>query len=389
MVSTSSKPWVFAVAGVAGLVVLGLALRHSSNSDSNESSGTARKRVDAVAGVPGVEQKGWSARPGGGASKSGGDAGSLHGGASGRGSMDATGSPDGAGVGQSDRGAATTIQSGGRPGGQVGQGTGWGSSSEGAIEVAAPAPGDAGQFKDAQARLANGQGATGGAAQDQLARMTPEAGANGTDKPADGAPIVSLFGPTPSENGNVTPIESGVITDAGSAKFPLDSQMVLPDVTINNDAGAVAFCLQPQWAGSDQGDASLFQLRQPNVWDNRIQIFKNGRFLRFMVADNTGIETDPGAVIDNWQPNQPHQITGTWSSNPDGGGTAQLYIDGTLAAQRSFDGQLDIPPGTPMYIGSDYPGGVAAAQGSISNFQVYGQALPSDQIAGFSCPTGQ
>jgi len=66
-----------------------------------------------------------------------------------------------------------------------------------------------------------------------------------------------------------------------------------------------------------------------------------------------------------------------------------LYIDGTLAAQRSFDGQLDIPPGTPMYIGSDYPGGVAAAQGSISNFQVYGQALPSEQIAGFSCPTGQ
>jgi len=346
-----------------------------------------QKRADRLAGLPSAEQKGWSVRQGG--AKDGEDTGSTHPGVGGHGGTDAAGEMGGGDIGRSDHGATTIVQ-GGRAGGTVGSGSGWKSAGDGGVQVAAPPSGAAGQFKEAQARLASQstQGGGAGAAEEQIARMTPGAGAN----PAEGdAPIVDLpfNNSTPSDKTNVTPIEDGVSFNGQGATFALDSQMVIPDVTINNQAGAVSFCLQPQWGGSDQGDASLFQLRTPNQFNNRISIFKNGRFLRFLLADNTGIETDPGTVIDNWQPNQPHQITGTWSSNPDGGGNVQLYVDGSMVAQRSFDGQLDIPPGTPMYIGSDYSGGVPGAQGSISNFQVYGQSLPSDQIAGFNCSSGQ
>ena len=37
-----------------------------------------------------------------------------------------------------------------------------------------------------------------------------------------------------------------------------------------------------------------------------------------------------------------------------------------------------------MYIGSDYPGGIPGAQGSLSNFQVYNRLLPGEEVAGLT-----
>jgi hypothetical protein len=134
--------------------------------------------------------------------------------------------------------------------------------------------------------------------------------------------------------------------------------------------------MQPQWGGGDEGDASLVQLRDSDQWDNRLQIFKNGRYLRFLFTPDTGKESNVAAVVDAWQPNEWHQVTATW-----GDSVQSFYVDGHLVGQQTYTGQLDVRTGTPLYIGSDLPRGGPSAGGAISNFQVYRTPLGPDAVS--------
>jgi len=179
------------------------------------------------------------------------------------------------------------------------------------------------------------------------------------------------------EKGDTAPIVAdGVTFDSEGARFSVDSQFVVPNAgNVQGAAGTITFWLQPEWAGDVESDASLVQLRT-STFENRLQIFKNGRYLRFLFCDNTGIESGVGTDVSGWKPGERHMITATW-----GDGVTVLYIDGRSYGARDYDGELEVGPETPLYIGSDHPGGGPGARSAISNFQIYSRALSADEIA--------
>jgi len=204
-----------------------------------------------------------------------------------------------------------------------------------------------------------------------------------SDTTDDQGPVLSIpfEKSTAPEKGEAPIVEEGIAFDGQGATFSTDSQFAIPDAAnLTGEAGTISFCLRPQWSGQESDtDASFVNVRTPNAFDNRLQITKNGAYLRFLMADNTGHEAGAGMNIAAWQAGQSHVVTATW-----GQALSSLYVDGQLVGSQTYQGEVQIRPGTPMYIGSDYSGGLPGAQGSISNFQVYNRPLPLEEISGLT-----
>ncbi len=211
-----------------------------------------------------------------------------------------------------------------------------------------------------------------------------------TKKAAD-QPVVNLFDTTGQQQDNNTEnqavAQEGVTIDERGAHFDTNSQFEIPNAgNMNGEAGTFSFCIQPQWQGGDASNASFVQLRNQALYENRLQLFKNGRFLRLIVTPNTGVESGASKVIDDWQPNQMHSVVATYGKDPvTGDNIAALYVDGHLAGPPgTYDGSFDVSPGTPLLVGSDYKGDAPGAGGTMSNFQGFNQVLPADTIAGLA-----
>jgi hypothetical protein len=163
--------------------------------------------------------------------------------------------------------------------------------------------------------------------------------------------------------------------DGIGVNFTDDSVVSMPNAgNARGDAGSVSFDVEPEWVGSDDTNHSFVQLHTDR-FENRMELVKNGRYLRFVFADNTGAERDISFPLDAWQPGERHSITATW-----GEAATALYIDGRLVGQNTYSGQLEIAPGTPMYIGSRH-GNYQGANARIENFKVYGRPLSADEVA--------
>jgi hypothetical protein len=220
----------------------------------------------------------------------------------------------------------------------------------------------------------------GGLATTEQVAVPPAAQKPQQDTADDNGLVLSLplENSTTPDKGGVDPVvQEGIAFDSQGTKFSADSQFVIPNAgNINPQAGTISFWIQPDWQGSDQTDASLVQLREQNTFENRMQITKNGEFLRFIFADNTGMESGAGYQINNWQPGDQHLVTATW-----GDALTTLYVDGQKVGQQPYSGQLEVKPGTPLYIGSDYPGQQPGAQATLSQFQVYNRPLTGDEVA--------
>ncbi len=151
-------------------------------------------------------------------------------------------------------------------------------------------------------------------------------------------------------------------------KFTAGSEMKFPNAgNANGQAGAITFDIEPEWMGSDDSNNSLVQIRNEHQWNNRMELVKNGHFLRFILADNTGREADISVRIDDWVEGETHSITATW-----GEARTSLFIDGRLAGSNTYSGDFDIAPGTPMFLGSDYRSSAYdGANSTISGFTLY------------------
>jgi hypothetical protein len=147
------------------------------------------------------------------------------------------------------------------------------------------------------------------------------------------------------------------ITDAGDIQFPN---------TVNPDAATISFKIQPDWSGSDQTDNALLELRGEHDWSNRIELVKNGDFLRFIVTPNTGQESDISVRITDWQAGDQHDVQASY-----GDGKTNLYIDGRLAGSNQYAGSLEFPQGIPLHVGGDYKGSnYGGASATISGFEI-------------------
>lgn len=169
---------------------------------------------------------------------------------------------------------------------------------------------------------------------------------------------------------DVKPKDDGV-----GINFTPDSVVAFPDAgNVRGDAGSISFDVKPQWNGADDTNNSFVQLRSENQWANRIEVVKNGQYLRFLVSDSGGVERDISLQIASWQPDESHSITATW-----GNMQTSFYVDGRLVGQTTMPNELQIAPGTPLYMGSkafNYSG----ANATIENFKVYNRPLGLDEI---------
>jgi hypothetical protein len=133
--------------------------------------------------------------------------------------------------------------------------------------------------------------------------------------------------------------------------------------------------ISPNWAGTEETNNTLAQIRQPNQWNNRMELVKNGKYLRFVVTDNTGKESDVSHLITSWAPGERHEVVPTW-----GNGEIRLYVDGQLVGRDKYEGKLEIPPGTPMQLGSAYAN-YKGFDGIIHKTTVWGRARTEEEIA--------
>lgn len=154
----------------------------------------------------------------------------------------------------------------------------------------------------------------------------------------------------------------GVFVAAGE-----ETILTFPDLG-EPDRGSIDFTLTPQGDSPDTGDTSLVQIRTPHEWENRMQVVKNGDYLRFIVTDSTGHEADISYKIPDWVSGEVHRVHATWDN-----GVTTLYVDGKRVGSNTYPGDLQFQPNTPMHIGSDLDDASYGGAGAdIGNFKIYG-----------------
>ncbi|MBI4518271.1 MAG: LamG domain-containing protein [Deltaproteobacteria bacterium] len=366
-----TKTWVGIIVGVCVVITLAIAARHFRTGGGDE-PGRARVPIAVPAGGALAERAGgWSTR------QNTGEAGQTSGAVAARGGAQGE-RGSGPGAAESGGGAATVITGGRRAGDALGA-SGSTASEEGAIQIARP--------REPGVRFERPGGLGGDRPGESVVRGQPlpqDAAEEGKEEDPNGPVLsLSLQGTTEPDKGDAPVVAEGVSFESeDGAKFSTDAQFAVPNAGgITGEAGTFAFTIQGEWPGNDNTDASFVQLRTPNEWNNRIQVTKNGQWMRFLFTDDTGMESGVGVPI-NWQPGETHNIATTWGEDPETGQRlTRLYIDGRLVGQSPYNGNF-VPPSGPLYIGSDHPGGQPGARGTISRFTAYNRLLGPDEVRG-------
>lgn len=108
--------------------------------------------------------------------------------------------------------------------------------------------------------------------------------------------------------------------------------------------GRIELELETEWAGDDPSDRILFGLMTPNTFSNRVELIKNGQFLRWIVTESSGREVDLSVRNVAWQPGM-HAVAASWQ-----GGRTELTIDGIPVLAREV-GAVSIGAGADVFLG--------------------------------------
>ena len=204
--------------------------------------------------------------------------------------------------------------------------------------------------------------------------MLAQPSSTGSDSPAksgEGEVALEVRGTADSDQASHREDIDDPADGSDGIKFTDGSQLTFAQAGgASGESGTITFDVEPEWSGGDATDNSLVQIRNENEWANRLQLVKNGRFLRFILADDTGREADISVPIDEWQPGQPHSVTASW-----GDGQTSLFIDGRLAGSNTYQGAFNIAPTTPLHLGSDFPSSdYGGANATIRGFTLFKKA---------------
>jgi len=211
-----------------------------------------------------------------------------------------------------------------------------------------------------------------------LAGVDPAALAAIPGAPQDGSLAVPFNGNGQSLGSMAPLIEDNVVYDLDEgAYFPPEARFAFADAgNVKNNAGTIGFWMKPNWDGTDPRNASLVQYHTEN-WANRLQIFKNGIYLRYLFTDNTGNETNLSVDMakEQWVAGDWHHVAVSW-----GDSLITMYVDGTQRQQGTYLGELDVPSGTALYVGSDAPGGNPGADATLQDFVVEDRAMDPAEV---------
>jgi len=186
-----------------------------------------------------------------------------------------------------------------------------------------------------------------------------------SDQPDDDGGDVALEVKTTEDTAQATKAKDVDAPEDGDEgiEFTEGSQLTFPDAgNARGDAGTISVDVKPNWAGGDPTDNALVTIKSEHGFGNRLELVKNGHFLRFIVADNLNIEHDISVLINDWQPGEIRSITASW-----GEARTSLYINDRLVGTTTYQGQFEIAPGTPMFVGSDYR--TSAYKGANATFR--------------------
>lgn len=165
--------------------------------------------------------------------------------------------------------------------------------------------------------------------------------------------------------------EGEVRDDDQGIEITENSRIEFPNAGNASKEGSISFTIKPEWAGADPTNNALVQIRQEHEWSNRLEIVKNGEFLRAIVTDNTGKEADISFRITDWQPGDERRIEFSWGRDESGLGRTELRVDDQIVGRNEYPGELEFRSGTPMIFGADHRGSAyGSAQGRISHFKV-------------------
>jgi len=153
--------------------------------------------------------------------------------------------------------------------------------------------------------------------------------------------------------------------------FGTATQVEVPDIgPVSGEAGTISFWLAPDWMDDNQDDATFVRL------GDALEVMKNVHFLRFEFTDQDGVTGGVGVPIGDWKQGEWHQVTSTWS-----GGQFSMFVDGELVGRTQHDGAIDVPPGTPLDIGSGFPPNRRVAPGVIGQLDVLNRPMTPDEVA--------
>jgi hypothetical protein len=389
-----SQAWVLIVAGVAGLLTVGIAVRHCGSNPSSETAGGPK--LAASGRLAASQRGGWIAQSRPGTGGSGVASGRMGGGSTSRsGSSEprelapprrAFGNARDAS--ERDFRDTDTVDTGGdaiaaqRRVPAVNTAGAAGAAGVGGAGAAAGGAGEGGTTEAARPGAGPDRTAKSSAPKDGSSETQAVVAANDpakTEALDPTGPVLSLplDNSVQPDKGDTAPIiASGVTFDANGAHFAADAQMFIPSSgNVNPAAGTFTFWMLPDWAGDIESKFYILHLG-PNTWENHIDIFKDLRFLRFLFTPDSGVESNTGKDISYWRRGEQHMVTATW-----GDGVAAMYIDGVAVGAREYDGELDIGSAPPLFIGSGDPNTRAGASSNIRNFQIYTRALNPDEVA--------
>lgn len=200
---------------------------------------------------------------------------------------------------------------------------------------------------------------------------------------ADAAGFVLQIGSDVADQQALSPLiaENVTIGDDGAIAIGPDGVLAFAnDGRFTGTAGEVSFDIEPAWDGDSEEDNALFQVRTPNVWENRIEIVRGAGTLRFIVTDAGGAERDVVHSIADWRAGEPHRIEAFW-----GGGRAVLTVDGVQVGEVEYPGEIRIPPETPIFVGSDPVGHYRGADAVLRDFTLRETAI-EDQPEALDSP---
>jgi hypothetical protein len=363
---------IFIVAAIAVLSLFGLKVWSDRTADSGldvESRG-ADQRLARASGLRGGSEGSESGQSAGdsGFGRSGGGSGS---GGPSRPGAAASGSGGGVGNRGSSGGSAESVRIGGSrlaslPGSSGERPGSWGSG--GGVAGGGGGAGLPGS-------LPGGQGGGGGthsapsAAQKQmvdfLSSQAPTHQDLASAKPQDDQVALKLdkVDDISSQGGRDQNVQES--NNGDGISIGADGVMQFPN-NVSPSAATISFTFTPNWSGADSTDNALLEMRGEHDWSNRIELVKNGDFLRFIVTPSGGQESDISVRITDWQAGQPHDIQASYGDS----GTV-LSIDGVQRGQNTLTSPLTFNDGTPLFVGSDHVGSnYKSANGTFQNFNI-------------------
>lgn len=377
--SNGNQSWILIVVAVVGVLVIGVAFKQCGSSSQQEALRAEADRAVAVAARS--DRSGWSAQGGSGQD----DDATGTAGTAARAGREAGHGADDAGVGgAAGTGSAQSVRDELRRRSQQAAAA---AAAAGGLKADSSLPAVAGSgredpFKEARERMASRSGSAPLAAQ---VAVPGAVGDPNSSEPSE-TPALSVLAKEGEARDDAALVDSNSATyQAGEGHvFDSESQVRIPNAgNISGDAGSIAFELKPKWAGDDNSDASFFDLRTPNEWTNRMELVKNGPYLRFLMWDSEGNENGIGFQMKNWAADESHPIAMTWGADANGQKMMSLYVDGNLVGQRVYEHDFNVPNDQPLVIGNNVGGGLGA-RSILSGFQVYNKPLDSGRISGLS-----